>query len=139
MVTIKDYLEELFGDIPDSAEKENIKQEIMQNLEEKVQDLMKGGKTEEDAINKSIVDFGDMQEIRNNLMRAAQPKPTKEDISRYKNHLWFSICGSVLFIGLILFVNFYYTPNIIWFVYPTFAILWWPLGTLFTLLSIKKK
>jgi len=34
MVTIKDYLEELFGDIPDSVEKENIKQEIMQNLEE---------------------------------------------------------------------------------------------------------
>ena len=138
MVTIKDYLEELFGDIPDSVEKESIKQEIMQNLEEKVQDLMKGGKTEEDAINKSIVDFGDMREIRSNLIRAAQPKSAKKDISRYKNHLWFSICGNVLIIGLFLFVNFYYTPNIIWFVYPTFAILWWPLGTLFALLRIKK-
>jgi hypothetical protein len=139
MVTIKDYLEELFGDIPDSVEKENIKQEIMQNLEEKVQDLMKEGKTEEDAINKSIVDFGDMREIRNNLMQAAQPKSRKKDISRYKNNLWFSVCGSVLLIGLFLFINFYYTPNIIWFVYPTFAVLWWPLGTLFALLSIKKK
>ncbi|MCJ7690748.1 MAG: permease prefix domain 1-containing protein [Clostridiaceae bacterium] len=139
MVTIKDYLEELFGDIPDSVEKENIKQEIMQNLEEKVQDLMQEGKTEEDAINKSIVDFGDIHEIRNNLMQADQPKSAKKDISRYKNNLWFSICGSVLIIGLFLFINFYYTPYIIWFVYPTFAILWWPLGTLFALLSIKKK
>ena len=139
MVTIKDYLEELFGDIPDSVEKESIKQEIMQNLEEKVQDLMKGGKTEEDAINKSIVDFGDMREIRSNLIRAAQPKSAKKDVLRYKNNLWFSICGSALLIGLFLFINFYYTPNIIWFVYPTFAILWWPLGTLFALLSIKKK
>lgn len=139
MVTIKDYLEELFGDIPDSVEKENIKQEIIQNLEEKVQDLIKEGKTEEDAINKSIVDFGDVHEIRNNLIKAAQPKSKKKDVLRYKNHLWFSICGSVLIIGLFLFINFYYTPDIIWFVYPTFAILWWPLGTLFALLSIKKK
>ena len=139
MVTIKDYLEELFGDIPDSTEKENIKQEIMQNLEEKVQDLIQEGKTEEDAINKSIVEFGDIHEIRNNLMHAAQPKAAKKDVSRYRNNLWFSICGSVLIIGLFLFINFYYTPDIIWFVYPTFAILWWPLGTLFALLSIKKK
>lgn len=139
MVTIKDYLEELFGDIPDSVEKENIKQEIIQNLEEKVQDLIQEGKTEEDAINKSIVDFGDIREIKNNLMGAAQPKSAKKDVLRYKNNLWFSICGSALLIGLFLFINFYYTPNIIWFVYPTFAILWWPLGTLFALFSIKKK
>lgn len=139
MVTIKDYLEELFGDIPDSVEKENIKQEIIQNLEEKVQDLMKEGKTEEDAINKSIVDFGDMHEIRNNLMHTAQQTSSKKDILRYKNHLWFSICGSVLIIGLLGFINFYYTPDIIWIVYPIFAILWWPLGILFALLNIKKK
>ena len=139
MVTIKDYIEELFGDIPDSVEKENIKQEIMQNLEEKVQDLMKEGKTEEDAINKSIVDFGDMHEIRGNLIREAQQTSSKKDISRYKNHLWFSICGSVLIIGLLGFINFYYTPDNIWIVYPIFAILWWPLGILFALLNIKKK
>lgn len=139
MVTIKDYLEELFGEIPDSVEKENIKQEIMQNLEEKVQDLMQEGKTEEDAINKSIVDFGDIHEIRDNLMQTDQPKSAKKNILRYKNNLWFSICGSVLIIGLFLFINFYYTPDIIWFVYPTFAILWWPLGTLLALLRIKNK
>ena len=142
MVTIKDYLEELFGDIPDSAEKEDIKQEIMQNLEEKVQDLIQEGKTEEDAINKSIVEFGDIHEIRNNLMQATQlksVKKAKKDISNYKNNLWFSICGSALIIGLFLFINFYYSPNIIWFVYPTFAILWWPLTILFILVSNKKK
>lgn len=139
MVTIKDYLEELFGGIPDSIEKENIRQEILQNLEEKVQDLVKEGKTEEDAINKSIVDFGDMREIRNNLMQVDHAKSAKRDISGYRNHLWFSICGSVLLIGLFLFINFYYSPEIIWFVYPTFAILWWPLGTLFALLRINKR
>ncbi len=32
MITIKDYVEGLFDDVPDSTEKDNIKQEIILNL-----------------------------------------------------------------------------------------------------------
>jgi len=43
----------------------------------------------------------------------------------------FSVCSFLLITALMLFINFYYTPDIIWFVYPVFAVLWWPLAMLF--------
>jgi hypothetical protein len=48
-----------------------------------------------------------------------------------KLNLGFSIFGSVLIIALFVFMNFYYSPEIIWFVYPTFVVLWWPLSMFF--------
>lgn len=44
-----------------------VKQEIIQNLEEKVFYLMEQGKEEDDAINKAIVEFGDIEDLRNEL------------------------------------------------------------------------
>ncbi|MCK5156376.1 MAG: hypothetical protein KAQ69_08105 [Spirochaetales bacterium] len=139
MITIKEYVEGLFREVPDSQDKENIIQEIILNLEEKVQDLMEQGKTEEDAINKSIVDFGDVSEIRKDLLLSADGYHVKKNKINYTNNLWFSIWGSVLIIGLFLFINFYYTPKIIWFVYPVFALLWWPLAMFFIWLNNRKK
>jgi hypothetical protein len=140
MITIKDYVEGLFKDIPESAEKESIKQEIILNLEEKVQDLTESGKAEEDAVNKAIVDFGDIEEIKKDLMKASGG--VKEPPRRKTNHvnnLWFSIWSSALIIGLVVFINYYYSPHTIWFVYPTFAVLWWPLAMFFTWLNNRKK
>jgi len=140
MITIKDYVEGLFKDIPDSSEKENIKQEIILNLEEKVQDLVDAGKSEEDAINKSIVEFGDIEEIKNDLMNVPGAKNVKsKKKTNYVNNLFFSIWASALIIGLFLFINYYYSPKTIWFVYPTFAVLWWPLSMFFTWLNHRKK
>ncbi len=64
MKKIKKHVDDLFKDVPGSEKKEIIKQEITENLEEKVFDLMKQGKEEEDAINKAIVEFGDIGEIK---------------------------------------------------------------------------
>jgi len=138
MRSIKDYVESLFGDVPDSEEKQNVMMEITQNLEEKVSDLMEAGKDEEDAINKSIVDLGDVSELKADLMNGAAPVKAKKK-PNYLNNLWFSIWGSALIIGLMLFINFYYSPGTIWFVYPVFAVLWWPLGMFFRWLNKGKK
>ncbi|MFC4618723.1 permease prefix domain 1-containing protein [Camelliibacillus cellulosilyticus] len=132
MKKIKNHVDELFKGIPKSAEKEAIKQDIIENLEEKVYDLMAQGKEEEDAINKAIVDFGDIDEIKREL---SAKKPVKKKMT--KLDLAFSIWGSVLIIALFLFINFYYTPHIIWFVYPTFAVLWWPLSMFYRWLRLK--
>ena len=137
MISIKEYVEGLFSDVPDSEDKQSIIQEITANLEEKVADLVEAGKQEEDAINKSIVDLGDVSEIKRDLMGAAGPVKKKKP--NYLNNLWFSIWGSALVIGLMLFINFYYSPRSIWFVYPTFAILWWPLSMFFIWLNKGRK
>ena len=61
---------------------------------------MKQGKSEEDAINKAIVEFGDMEEIKKELGGDRSEKKEKARIQ-----LGFSICGSVLIIALALFIN----------------------------------
>jgi hypothetical protein len=120
-------VDKLFRDIPESHEKETIKQEIIENLEEKVQDLMAEGKEKEEAIHKVIIEFGDVEEIKQELMQKTAPQ--KRNMS--KENLKFSIWGSLLIISLFVFANFYYTPDEIWFVYPTFVVLWWPLTMFF--------
>lgn len=136
MKKIKNHVDDLFKNVPDSEQKEQIKQEIVENLEEKVFDLMAQGKDEEDAINKAIVDFGDIDEIEKEL-GVKLPSPKKKNMS--KIDLGFSIWGSALIIALVVFINFYYTPHIIWFVYPTFGVLWWPLSMFYRWLRIRQK
>ncbi|PTM54745.1 permease prefix domain 1-containing protein [Desmospora activa] len=132
MKTIKQHVDDLFKDIPESEKKEIIKQEITENLEEKMRDLMEQGKEEEDAINKTIIEFGDIEEIKNEL---GIKQPSKRN--KAKLNLGFSLWGSALIIALVAFINFYYTPDTIWFVYPTFAVLWWPLSMFHYWLSTK--
>lgn len=127
MKKLKNHVDELFKDVPESEEKTAIMQEVVENLEEKVWDLMAQGKEEEDAINKAIVDFGDIEEIKKEL---GSKQPVAKDTK--KLNLSFSIWGSLLIIALFIFINFYYTPGTIWFVYPTFAVLWWPLAMYFS-------
>lgn len=114
-------------------------QEVLQNLEEKVWDLIEQGKAEEDAINKAIVDFGDIDDLKKELGVSAVS--TGVQSGRMKNarlNLEYSIWGSVLIIALFVFINLYYSPRVIWFVYPTFAVLWWPL-TMFYVWSKAKR
>lgn len=132
MRKIKDHVDELFKRIPESEQKELVKQEILENLEEKVYDLMAQGKEEEDAINKAIIEFGDIDEIEKEL---GVIRPVKKNMS--KLDLGFSIWGSILIIALFIFINFYYTPQTIWFVYPTFGVLWWPLSMFYRWLRQK--
>ncbi|AXI07895.1 hypothetical protein CUC15_02390 [Oceanobacillus zhaokaii] len=126
MKQLKDHVNQLFMGIPDSEQKTAIQEEVLENLEEKVRDLMEQGKAEEDAINKAIVEFGDIEDLKNEL---GGKQPVSKNNS--KLNLGFSIWGSAIIIALFVFINFYYTPDVIWFVYPTFAVLWWPLAMYF--------
>lgn len=123
MKKIKKHVEEWFKELPENEHNLRIKEDIIQNLEEKVYDLMQQGKDEEDAVNKALVDFGDIEDIKAELgLYPVKPK------NRFSLHLGFSLWGSGLIIALVVFANFYYTPDKIWFVYPTFAVAWWPLS-----------
>lgn len=132
MKTIRQHIDKLFKDVPKSEKREIVKQEIIENLEEKVLDLMQQGKEKEDAINKTLIEFGDIDEIKKEL---GIKHPLKKNMS--KINLGFSIWGSTLIILLFVFINLYYTPKVIWFVFPTFVVLWWPLSMLFYWLRTK--
>ncbi|KAB8130729.1 hypothetical protein F9U64_13945 [Gracilibacillus oryzae] len=135
MKKIRDYVDYLFKDIPESEKKDAVKEEVIQNLEEKVWDLMDQGKEEEDAVNKAIVEFGDIEDLKQEL--GSKP-PIKKKKNMTKINLGYSVWGSALIIAMFVFMNFYYSPNVIWFVYPTFAVVWWPLTMYFRWLRTKE-
>lgn len=135
MNSVNEHVVRLFRNIEDSERKQQMIEEITQDLNEKVADLMASGKSMEDAINKALVDFGDIEDIKQEL----SPEPSKPKQKNYGLGLGFSIWGSALIILLVIFMNFYYSPNTIWFVYPTFCILWWPLAMYFVWRKNKKE
>ncbi|WP_366248725.1 permease prefix domain 1-containing protein [Terribacillus aidingensis] len=143
MQKINMYVEEQFADLPETEQVVNLKEEIKDSMEEKAADFILEGKSEEDAVNKAIVDFGNLAEIKREFQLQHAPQKTpdkkkkKEDMSTL--NLGFSICGSLLIIALLVFVNLYYTPYEVWFVYPTFAILWWPVSMTFVWMKARKR
>jgi hypothetical protein len=135
MKAIQEHVDALFREIPDSDRKNALIKEIVENLQEKVTDLMAQGKAEEDAINRAIVEFGDISDIRDEL-RGQQPLPPSR--SNVGFQLGFSIVGSLLIIGLVLFINLYITPGFLWCIFPIFGVLWWPLALFFKWIRYRK-
>ncbi|WP_239257150.1 permease prefix domain 1-containing protein [Listeria ilorinensis] len=126
MRRIYDFVDKLFEDVPNSERAQLVREEIILDMEEKVYDLMDQGKSEEDAINKVMIEFGDFDEIREELQIGGSKK-----LAFAKLNMGFAICGSILLIALFIFINFYYTPETIWFVYPAFGVIWWPLSMIY--------
>jgi hypothetical protein len=135
MNEIETHINKLFATITDSKRKQELKQEITQNLNDKVADLESKGQSRDQAVKKAIEDFGEIEDLKKELENSAK-------ITKGKNaglSLAFSVWGAILIIGLFLFINFYYTPSFIWFVFPTFAILWWPMAMYFRWLKMNKE
>jgi len=126
----------MFQGVPDSEEKQSLLDEMIADAEEKAADLMADGKTEEDAVNKALVELGDLSEIKLSLMGAS---PRVSGTQRKNlNNLLYSVAGSALIIALMMFINLYYSPWTIWFVYPAFGVIWWPLSMLLYYLNHKE-
>lgn len=64
---LKDYMEKLFRDVPDTEQAREIKEEILQNITDKYHDLLAEGKTEEAAYNIAIEGIGDLSELLDSL------------------------------------------------------------------------
>lgn len=136
MKTVQEHVDSLFREIPDSERKEALKREIVENLQEKVSDLIAQGKAEEDAINRAIVEFGDISDIRDEL-RNQQLLPLKKSSAGLQ--LGFSIVGSLLIVALVVFINFYVTPGFVWCIFPIFGVLWWPLAMFFRWMKYRRQ
>lgn len=46
--------------------------------------------------------------------------------------LGFSIMGSLVIISFMILVNYLTSPGFSWFIFPVFAVLWWPWGIFFS-------
>jgi Flp pilus assembly protein TadB len=127
MNRIESHINKLFWDIPDSRRKTELILEISQDLEEKIDDLVCQGLSEDEAVQKAFNDFGDMDEIKRELIGSGQLIRNK----KLGLALAFSVWSAAIITLFFLFINLYYTPHTIWFVYPVFAVIWWPMTLYF--------
>ncbi len=143
MGRIEEYVKKSFSTIADSPEKEDLMQEIIQNLKEKVADLVELGKSPEDAENKAIVDFGEIDDLKA-LFETPKSVDDQKDKSRQKLvNFGFALFGSFLIIALLFFADLFIVKNLIqtnfpWFIFPSLGVLFWPLSALFSWLKYRK-
>jgi hypothetical protein len=57
--------------------------------------------------------------------------PATVFFAKRKSPFGFSIAGSLLVTALVISVNLITSPGFLWFVFPVFGVLWWPLGVYF--------
>lgn len=60
---LRRYVEGLFKDVPPTKEIVELKEEMIQNLKEKYEDLKQEGKSEEAALNIAVAGIGDINEL----------------------------------------------------------------------------
>jgi hypothetical protein len=130
---IEAYVHRLLAEIPDSARKRELQLEIIMNLSEKAADLTARGMSKEEAVKKTIDDFGDIGDLRAELADSARSEKAMKDSPA----LAFSVWGAALITALMMFINFAYSPRTIWFVFPLFGVAWWPMSVYFHWLRSK--
>lgn len=134
MKQIKNFVNHTFKDI-DKDKREEIIQLVTVSLIEKVEDLIDSGLTEKEAIDRAVTEFGTAEDYFNQSIKIAEKERRQKTLRHYGNDLLFSGVGSAIVIGIILYIDFKYTPHILWSIIPSIAILFWPLAVLYNLLN----
>jgi len=134
MKQIKNFVKYTFKDI-EIDKKEEIIKLVTESLIEKVEDLMESGLTEKDAIDRTVLEFGTVEDYFNQSIKIKKKERRQKTLRHYGNDLLFSGVGSAFVIGIILYIDFKYTPHILWSIIPSIAILFWPLAVLYNLLN----
>ena len=79
MDTIKNYLETMFANLPNTVEVKKAKDELYSMMEDKYTELINEGKTENEAVGTVISEFGNLDELAEALGVEAEVKKQKEE------------------------------------------------------------
>ena len=67
METIKNYLESMFRGLPLTEKVMKAKSELLQMMEDKYSELIRSGKTENEAVGEVIQNFGNLEDLADEL------------------------------------------------------------------------
>ena len=67
METIKNYLETMFANMPDTEETRRAKQELFSMMEDKYNELISEGQSENTAVGTVISEFGNLEDLAEDL------------------------------------------------------------------------
>lgn len=87
METIKNYLEAMFANMPNTQEVHRAKQELWQMMEDKYTELIGEGKSENEAVGTVISEFGNLEELSEELglKEEFQQSGQKEELFSCRN------------------------------------------------------
>ncbi len=80
---IKDYIDLIFADAPDCARAREMKEEMLANVYERYDDLIKEGKSESAAYNISVSGIGDISELVDSIRKERGEEPKNEYANPY--------------------------------------------------------
>jgi hypothetical protein len=138
MNKIKSFVSKLLKYFFNDDDKKELIEILTISLEEKVDDLVEAGTPLDEAIDKSISEFGGVDDV---LEAYPELNKKKSLIRKRKHQFLFSLWGYIIISGLSIFVNFTFYEffaEILWFVIILIALLFWPITMLFRYLSVKK-
>jgi len=138
MNKIKTFVSKLLKGIFNDEDKKELIEILTTSLEEKVDDLVEGGTPLDEAINKSISEFGDVDDF---LEAYPELNKKRETIKKRKHQFIYSLFGYLIISGIAIYINFTFLQffaNILWFILILIALLFWPITMLFRYMSVKK-
>jgi hypothetical protein len=132
---IKKFVSRLLKDFFNEEDKLELIEILTTSLEEKVDDLVEQGNTREEAIQKSIQEFGDKKDVLD-----AFPDYDKKQnvVKKRKNQVIFSTCAYLIITGLAAYVNFVLLEGYLWFLIVAIGLLFWPLVMLYLYLGVRR-
>lgn len=101
---LRAYMDHLFREVPQTMQAIEIKEEILQNITDKYEDLIKEGKTEEAAYNIAIASIGDLDELLATLKtKETTPTINTEEITKAKKKsaLFVSIAVTIYIVSFL--------------------------------------
>ncbi len=101
---IRAYIERAFADAPRTRKSVELQEELISNMLEKFNDLLREGKTEEEAYNAVIAGMGDIEELVDGLReRQTLHHPTPEE--RRRSALLVSVAVGLYILGPVALIG----------------------------------
>ncbi len=136
MNNIKKFVSRLLKDFFNDEDKKELIEILTTSLEEKVDDLVEQGNSREEAIEKSIKEFGDTKDVLDAFPEVERLK--ENAVRKRRNQLLFASLSYLIITALVAYINFTFLPGVIWFLFIAIGLLFWPLVMLYLYLSARR-
>lgn len=103
---IRDYVENLFVNAPQTQKVYEMKVELIQNLIDKYHDLIEGGKSEEDAYNITVLGIGDINELLSEVEKQETTYMEKADYYKRRSALCITIAVMMYILSVVPVIVF---------------------------------
>lgn len=106
---LRRYIEGLFEDVPQSKSMIELKEEMLQNLVEKYEDLIQEGRGEDDAYNIAVAGIGDINGLIDDMKKSSVSVSVDMNVARQKSAMLVSIavmCYMLSIVPILMSFNF---------------------------------